>query len=178
MRGFLVCSALICTVGLSAFATAQYSQDQLDVKPSGIALRVGGYAPFDSDTQHVGRWFYGLGADYTFPTQLLPGSQTFFSFEWLAKSFNGNHNSVFPVMLNQRFAAGKGLLGDHSYWFAGIGAVIFDVGSSKTVFGGRAGIGTEFKQDWFCELCGYISERDSGSGARMDGAALWLGYRF
>lgn len=175
MRRYLFAGALLTTIGVSATASAQYNNQQLDVRPSGISIKGGGFFPVDNNLRGISKSFFGLGFEYEFPQQYAKNSQTFFSFEWFAHSLNGRQNNVFPITINQRFGLNTGDRKD--YWFVGVGPTVINAGNSKTVIGGRAGIGTQFSQSFFGEVVGYISGADD-NGNHANGVGVFFGYRF
>ncbi|MCX7799670.1 MAG: hypothetical protein N2109_04935 [Fimbriimonadales bacterium] len=169
----------LCTVAaLAAFGTAAFAQGGLDVTPTNLAVRGGGFLPFDDELNDFSEGFAGIGIDIFFPQQYLPNSRTYLSIDWLGKSATGSKGNFFPICLNQRFSLGKAEEGQPgSYFFVGVGATVFDFYSTNTQFGARAGIGIDLGPHVFAEGTFFWSDTSTG-GIDGTGIGVYLGYRW
>jgi hypothetical protein len=180
MRRTIQLAAIAAALGICGGAMAQNSGQRSDVTPSGITFRGGIVFPLDEELRELSDVFFGLGADYLFPTQLIRGSETFASIDWWARGTNGRKGNVFPVALNQRFKLGPGLYNREfsNYFFVGAGAAIIDVGGSATKFMLRGGFGTELGPNIIAEGVLTLSDEHKASGIHANSIGVYFGYRF
>lgn len=165
-------------LALSSFANAQYRGGTGDVTPYGFSFRGGLVLPIDSNFRSINTSFFGVGIDYSLGTALVRNSETFLSLDWFARSLKGDRDSLFPINLNQRFELGSAANGSTAYAFVGIGAVVFNLGTSDTRLGGRVGLGTSFNEHFFGEAALYFSDKMKSSSTKATSAAFFVGYRF
>jgi hypothetical protein len=177
MRRMVTMAAIGAVLGVSGLAAAQTP----DYTPHNFSFRVGANFPLDDNLRDLGNALFALGADYRIDRPFWPGGETFFSLDWFGKSTTGSKGNVFPLMVNHKWFGGTGIQapeeGRRSYFFAGLGAVFIDVGSSDTVLGARGGIGVELGPSFFAEGTLYLSDKSS-TNVRATSVAIWLGYRF
>ncbi|HTQ10880.1 MAG TPA: hypothetical protein VMI31_12465, partial [Fimbriimonadaceae bacterium] len=130
--------------------------------------------------QDVDHLFAGAGAEYLFPTQIIPGSETYLELDAFLHTTASSNITVFPLTLNQRFYGGPGssLFGreGRSFFFLGGGVTWIDPrGSAKLTFHG--GFGSDIGPRMFTEAALFLSDGES-SGLRNTGVSLSIGYRF
>lgn len=172
---------LAAAASMGAVASAQFGNETGGEGTAyNLRARLGIYLPFDDGLRQVSNTFFGLGIDYTLERSLIPGSQTFLSFDWLTKSSRADRGNVFPIMLNQRFYLGEAddVATSRTYAFVGLGVGVIDVNPSSTRFGVRGGLGIEFNQNIFGEATLLISDRARNGGPAATGIGVYLGYRF
>ena len=178
MRRFINLAAIGAALTVCGVASAQETRDYT---PVNFAFRLGVALPIDDNLSSLGDTLFAVGVDYRIDRPFFPNGETFFSIDWFGKSTSGAKGNVFPVNVNHKwFTSGTGLPTTdetRAYFFAGVGAVIIDVGTSDTVLGARAGIGVELGTYFFAEGAFYISDKGAGN-VRSTAAALYLGYRF
>jgi hypothetical protein len=152
------------------------SAQNRDLTPTDLAVRLGGAYVIDDTTRDLTKSvMIGIGVDYFFPTQLIPGAETYLSVDWFGKSASGAKGNFFPLMLNARYYS-KGEAGRRSYGFVGLGAVILDVTSTRTTIAGRLGVGVEVGPSIFTEASWLFS--DKADRAKADSITFHVGYRF
>ncbi len=162
---------------LSVLASAQYTREPMDPTPHNFSFRLGIVFPFESELREVSDRFFGVGADYRFGRQFIKNSETFFSIDYIARATNGDQGHFFPICINQRFWDMKEVAGRRAYFFVGIGAFVYDIVKTDTVFGARGGFGLELGPAIFAEAVFFMSE-DTDTGINGSSAGLFLGYRF
>jgi hypothetical protein len=182
MRRTIQFAAIAAALGICGVASAQNSGQRTDATPVGFTFRGGVVFPLDEDLRKTADLFFGLGADYVFPTQLIRGSETFASLDWFARATNGQNGNVFPIALNQRFYSrpGSGLYNREfrNYVFIGAGAAIIDIGGSSTKFMLRGGAGTELGPNIVAEAVLTFSDKADKTGVRANALGVYFGYRF
>ena len=167
------CAALFVVAGMALAQTDK----PLDITPTNLQIRGGIFIPLDTNLRSVSDNFAALGVDVMFPQEFIPGSKTFLSVDWLAKSLSGAHGNIFPICINQKFY-GKPYGDKMVYGFVGLGATIFDVaGSSNTVLGARGGVGVDLGPNVFLEGTLFWSDRSTGDIWNI-GTGFYLGYRW
>jgi hypothetical protein len=174
MRRITTIAATIAAIGITSVAAAQ-SPTSPELTPVNITIRGGIVLPLDSKLTDVGNTLLDLGAEYTLPTPLIKGGETFFSVDYWTKGLGG-HGSVIPLMINQRWFQGTDSQIRRRYFFVGAGVAFVDVTRSNTAIGVRGGIGQELSDHVVAEIAGYLSDR--AGGARANAVTFSLGYRF
>lgn len=169
MKRVTLIAAVAATLGVTAAASAQSLGD---VTPYNFGFRVGVVYPSDSKLRDINETFLAIGADYTFTKQFLKNSETFLSLDYLAKAWNGDQGSFWPVMVNQRFHGQDG-----TYWLVGAGIVNADFTRTDTVFGARVGLGKNFGPHVFGEATFVWSDKIRGD-IRANSFGVSIGYRF
>lgn len=171
MKSLLVLAAL---GGLAAASSAQSLES-----PTNIAFRLGIAFPFDERTRDATGNLLDVGADFFLNRSLIKGerTETFFSVDWLSKSGNGSKGNMFPILVNQRWYSPQ-TMGDENrtYFHAGLGVALMDIGHSETVLAGRFGGGMEFSRHLFGEA-NFLVTGDA-DGYRGTSIAFQVGYRF
>lgn len=162
-------------VAIATVATVSQAQDSSPVR---LDIRAGVQFPISADLSGM---FYGIGLDFNFTKSLLPNSETYISVDWITKNTTGNRNSMFPILLNQRWHLAMKDTGNDrpmsTYAFAGVGLAILDFGSSATVLAGRAGLGANFNESIFGEVALVLTSRAKGTSIQGNHIGLYLGYR-
>lgn len=161
----------------SGAAIAQGSS--VDVTPYSFSFKLGGLFAANDGLRDVERIWWAVGADYTFKTQFLKNSETFLSVDYNASNASAKKGSFWPVMINQRFFTNEGGIDgtERTYFTLGLGAFVFDITGTETVFGGRIGVGRELGEHIFVEGNFFYSDVIPG-GVRATSAGFYLGYRF
>lgn len=171
MKSILILAAM---GGLAAASSAQSLES-----PTNLAIRLGIHFPFDENVRDASGNLVNVGVDFFLQRSLLKGERTesYFSVDWLSKSGNGDKGNIFPILINQRWYSPQAT-GDENrtYFHAGVGAALMDVGSSDTVLAARIGAGVEFSKHLFGEANFLIT--GDADGYRGTGIGLQLGYRF
>lgn len=173
--------AMVLTAGLtlamSAAASAQFGQGQINPTPYNFSFRGGVVLPLDSDLRDVSTTWLSLGVDYTFVRQFIRNSETYLSVDYIAKSGAGQQGTYWPIMVSQRFFLGQEESDNRQWVFGGLGVVVFDINKTATVFGGKVGYGREFSRNIFAEGTLYLSDR-AEPGLSAFSLGVHLGYRF
>ena len=173
MKRILVFAASALGLGAATFSQAQV----LDPTPSGISIRGGFLIAIEDSVSDVSNIWGGLGLDYTFTKQYLPKGETYISLDYIFHNIGGN-NCFWPLMLGQKFFRGGNDLGEERmYLNVGLVAIVFNIGSYDTVFGGKVGIGKEFGPNIFGEVNLFLSE-DTKFGQNAASIGAWIGYKF
>ncbi len=176
MKKILFASAIAAAFGMSAIASAQYQNSLGKVYPNNFDFRAGGVFGLDTTMRNISNFWFGLGADYIFPTQYLNGITTYVSFDWLTHTTNTGGGNVFPVCLDFRFPLSNRVQGYSTYGFIGAGAFFDNIYTSKTVLGLRGGIGVTLGPNIFTEATLYLSSGDQSYHTNALG--IYLGYKF
>jgi hypothetical protein len=163
---------------ISLMGVAHGQSTTTDFGAYNISVRAGVSLPFDTNLSNYSNPLLDLGAEYQFSRALLPGTDTYFSIDYISRNLSFA-DGVIPICINERFY----LKSDHRagrrvYAFAGIGGAIISIpgGSSSGVVAARGGLGTDLGENIFFEVDGTLS--DLGSTARADTVGFCLGYRF
>jgi opacity protein-like surface antigen len=200
----IVLGATLCAIGSCSLASAQSSQNTLSLlsnkslalnasaaqtglgaapppQPSYFTVRAGLDFAIDGRLSDYTPILIGGGIDYTFSDAFVKNGETFISVDGMFRTRGSARANLFPFCINERFfLSPKGQnaspLPGTAYAFIGLGATLFDVGSSTFRFGGRAGLGTYLGSNWIAEASLYISSPDNGVAADMVG--VYLGYKF
>lgn len=174
-KTFAISSAMLV---LSSFAAAQ-NGGLGDITPYGWSIRGGIVLPLDANLRSFSKDFTGIGVDYPLQYSIIKGATTFVSIDWITKSFKGNRDQIFPINLNVKFNVGNGEDGGAKlYAFAGVGATIFNISTSKVVLGGRVGLGADLNQNFFFEGSLFFSDRLDNASVKNTTVGFYLGYRF
>lgn len=174
MRRTLNAVAAIAAFSIAGVASAQGGVTQ-DLTPVNVTVRLGVALPLDSALTDVGSTLIDLGAEYTIPTPLIKGGETYLSVDYWAKGIRGDKGSVVPLFLNQRwYRPGNQIR--RGYLFLGAGVDFIDTTSSNTAVGLRGGIGQELGEHIIAEVSGWLSDR--AGNARANAVTFSLGYRF
>ncbi|HLK15700.1 MAG TPA: hypothetical protein VKT78_12930 [Fimbriimonadaceae bacterium] len=175
MRKVTTAGCALSLLAISAVASAQTTTSLPDVNPTNVSLRVGGVFATDGPLRNQQKLWFGIGAEYQFPRDIIKDSPTYFSLDAVAQSGAGGHGNFFPICLNQRFYFDQ-TGSRRAYFFFGAGVVIMNVTSSNTTGVLRTGFGYEFTQNVFVESS-FVA------GGQVDGfqptsIGFYLGYRF
>jgi hypothetical protein len=176
MRRHLKFAATAASIVVASMAFGQLESKPLDATPTDIQVRGGIFIPLDSNLRKVSDNFFAIGVDIIFQQQYIANSSTYLSIDWLGKSLSGEKGNVFPICINQKFY-GKSEGNKNTYAFVGIGATVFDVVSTNTVFGARAGLGMDLGESIFVEGTFFWSDRSTGNVYNI-GTGFYLGYRW
>jgi hypothetical protein len=158
-------------------AFAQYSRDKIDPTPYGFSFRGGAAFPVESELRDLNEAWVALGVDYTFTKQYLQNSETYLSVDYILHSTSGKNGTVWPLMVNQKFYTERDRTDNRTYFLAGVGAVVMDIGGSDTVIGARVGLGFELSKQVFAEFV-FVWSDENDAGVRATNGAVYLGYRF
>lgn len=201
MKKGIALGATLCAIGSFSIASAQNAptnnllgkglafntlqqQGSLQVPsppPSYFTVRAGIYFPIQTQISNITPIMVGGGVDFTFSNAYIKNGETFFSADALFRTKGSTRFNLFPICINERFyltprqTNSYGTAGD-AYVFLGLGATLFDFGSSTFRFGGRGGVGVQLGPSWVAEAALYLSTADSGINA--DAIGVFLGYRF
>jgi len=167
-------AATVAAFGIVGVAAAQ-SSNSPDLTPTGVTVRLGASIPLDSSLTNLGNTLLDFGAEYTIPTPLIKGGETFLSVDYWGRNLNFGQGSVVPLFINQRWYTGSTET-KRTYFFLGAGIDFIDVVSSNTALGLRGGFGEELGEHIIAEVAGYISDR--AGGARANAVTFSIGYRF
>ena len=175
MKKLIILATAAVALSVPTIASAQPN----DITPYNFGFRAGVVFPLDEGLRTLNRTTLGFGIDYTLQQRLIPGAETFLSFDWFTRSRGGGIN-VFPILLNQRFYLSpvNEIADRRTYAFVGLGAVFFDGGGSSARLGGRLGLGVELGQNLFAETALYLSDVTRNTGVRATSLGVYLGYRF
>jgi hypothetical protein len=168
-------AALAATFVVGAYAAAQQSTLG-DTTPSNMAVRGGIFLAIDDNLRDVNDSMVAFGVDFIVQAQYLKNSTTYLSVDWLGKDLSGADVNIFPICINQKFNLGVSQ-GYKTYGFVGVGATIYDIDSSDTVFGARGGLGVELGPNIFAEGTLYWSDKTAGDITNL-GTGIYLGYRW
>jgi len=173
MKAKLLALALIASVGVTS-ASAQYSAGS-DTTLTNLSLRLGGGIPIDGKLNDLFDGFINVGLDYMLPNPLISGAgESYLSVDWFVGD-SKFRNNMFPIMLTQRFPLNQ--MGGRNTWAGiGVGAIIADLGVSKTVFGVKGTVGTDLGQNTFAEA--FLLLGDRVGSVRTHVLGLNVGYRF
>jgi len=175
MRKITFAGCALSLLAISAVASAQSQSSLPDVNPTNVSIRAGGVFAIDGPLRNQQKLWFGLGAEYQFPRDIIPNSPTYFSADVIAQSGSGGHGTYFPLCLNQRFYFDQ-TGSRRAYFFVGLGVVIMDVTATNTTAVVRTGFGYEFTTNVFVESS-FVA------GGQVDGfqptsVGFYLGYRF
>ncbi len=177
MRNIVKSAALAAALGIGAIATAQSSlAPASDYYPYNFTLRGGVCLPIDSSTSDaIGSSLIALGIDYRCGESLFKGGETYFSLEYMAKSFRGERGTIMPLTINQKFYTNSNS-NKKTYAILGAGVAFLDITSQNTAVAGRAGVGVELSDNVISEIIATISDKAGGGSANS--IAFYFGYRF
>ena len=175
MRKITFAGCALSLLAISAAASAQSTNSLPDVNPTNVSLRIGGVFAIDGPLRNQQKLWFGLGAEYQFPRDIIPNSPTYFSADVIAQSGAGGHGTFFPICLNQRFYFDQSG-GKRAYFFVGGGVVIMDVTATNTTGVIRTGFGYEFTSSVFVE--GSFLAGGQVDGFQPTSVGFYLGYRF
>jgi hypothetical protein len=165
--------ALSCALACGVFAPQTFAQNE-----ESLSIRGGLWLPVDTTVKDVATIWFAAGVDVHLSTAFLPNSETVLSADYLTHSLGATPGNIFPLTINEYFYRPYGL--HRAYFGLGAGAFVTDVkGSpSKTVFGLKGTLGVELDFRWFAELDYFWSDRfDTGTGARVNGIAAYIGFK-
>ncbi|MFZ4507406.1 MAG: hypothetical protein ACOYON_06895 [Fimbriimonas sp.] len=176
MKNNLMVAAVVAAFGMSAGASAQYTQKTVDFGAKGVSLRGGLAIPIDDKLKDEDSSLFNVGLDWQFGRPLFKGGDSYFSIDYFAKNLRGKRGTVIPILVNQKFY-GPGEDGTRSYFFFGAGVSTIDFGSANSVFGIRGGAGKELGESIFFEVTAHLSDK-ADNGYRGNLFAFNVGYRF
>ena len=160
---FQVAAVLVIAVAALTTAASAVHAQVVTTSSTVAAVRVGGYAPMNSNTiKSYGRYLLVGGLDYDFQTS-EDTSRSLVSVDYLQVSQNNNNIRIIPLTIGQQQlenTRGRGVIPYTSY---GIGAYIvhlknandLDFGPGHTInsteFGGYIGAGLQFTKNVFVD---------------------------
>lgn len=173
MKRFLTTGAISAGVlALSSGAIAQTSEEWSHSQLSG---RIGASIPFENELRDLAKLWFALGVDLEVPGRLVPNAQTVVSLDWTSHS-GGAHANIVPITVSQRFYTG--LYGNRTWFQVGIGGTMLDFSPSDFVFSARAGVGFEFKANYFFEADVLWTDKHGSTNVSGSGVAAYIGIRF
>lgn len=159
--------------GILAVAGSAVAQSTFDPTPYNFSFRIGGALPQDSAVRGDKDFWNAIGVDYNFATSALKNGNGFVSIDVISTDFLGEGDSIFSLMLANRFASNSE---EGPYFVAGLGALFTDFVENKTTFGAMLGGGVRLSQAVFIE--GRYTYGRKVDGFDPSSIGIYVGYRF
>ncbi|MFN8140023.1 MAG: hypothetical protein U0R49_09520 [Fimbriimonadales bacterium] len=173
MKRFFATGAI--AAGVLAVSSGAYAQNSEDWAKSSLSGRIGAFIPFEGDLRDLASIWFALGLDLEVPGRLVPNAQTVVSLDWNTHT-GGQSANIVPITISQRFYSGD--FGNRTWFQVGIGASVLDFSPSDLVFSAKAGIGFEFKENYFLAADIFWTDKHGSADIAGSGIAGYIGIRF
>jgi hypothetical protein len=173
---------ILGAMALVGYASAQ-TGSTTNYMPTNLTFRAGGGFAIAQSLNQSSTSFYGGGLDFGYGRGFTPGSETYYSADYLWGSGKSTNDGLLPVYINARFFTDKATDSQNAfgqarmYLLAGLGAMYYQIGGGDLKPSVKLGAGVELSQNVEFET-NFLLAQQSKQGVAGNVVAFFLGYHF